>query len=671
MGRGVLVACLGSAFSLSAPPVLASPPFQTPDNPADLTQLSLEQLANLRITSVSKRPESLARTAAAAYVITSEDIRRSGATSIPEILRLAPGVEVTRIDSDHWAVGIRGLGSQYSRSVLVLIDGRSVYSPLLAGVIWGVQDTLLEDIDRIEVIRGPGGTIWGATAVNGVINIITKSTRATNGMLASATAGNVDKGLAELRYGAAGGEAFSYRAYGKLFTRAEMFHPDGQTFDRWRMGQAGLRAEWAVKEGDRLTLQSDAYTGEQGQSLSLATFSPPAQTAVNDPLDVSGGNVRMAWRHELKEDADIQVQAYWDRTHLRGPQLEETRDTLDIDFIAHLTLPGHQSFVGGFGGRSSPSHFVQTIPTVDFVPRDQNGRLYSVFLQDEIPLAQDHLSVTFGSKFEHNDYTGWEVQPSGRLSWSLSQHHALWAAVTRAVRTPSEVEESFRDTGLLGLSPLAFGEIDGNSALVSERLLAYEGGYRARVGARVSLDLAVFHNQYDDLVNFGDVSFTADPSPAPPHFTLHVPYANGIRGAVDGFEIVPDWKPTDWFRLKGSYSFLSFALRAKAGHADVAGVVASDEGSSPRHEVTIQSLVDLPGHLEIDSTFRFVSALPAQTVKSYETVDVRIGWRPTRALEMSLVGQNLLQPHHAEFAGNPGPIVSIRRAVYANVTWRK
>ncbi|HEV7498811.1 MAG TPA: TonB-dependent receptor plug domain-containing protein, partial [Vicinamibacteria bacterium] len=284
--------------------------------PRDLTELSLSDLVQVKVTSVSKEPVERQRTAAAVTVITQDDIRRSGATTLAEVLRLAPGVAVARIDSTHWSIGVRGFGDQFSKSVLVLIDGRNVYTPLFAGVFWGLQDTVLADIDHIEVIRGPGGRIWGANAVNGVINIITKKARDTHGTLAALTGGTVDHGIGEVRYGGGNGRNVDYRVYGKGTDRGDQSHSDGQDFDTLRMGQAGGRVDWTLGPRDSLTVQADGYGGRLGQSVSLASYAPPSETTFYDPLHVSGGNAVARWQRELAAGSDLQVQAYYDHTHL-------------------------------------------------------------------------------------------------------------------------------------------------------------------------------------------------------------------------------------------------------------------------------------------------------------------------------------------------------------------
>jgi len=635
-----------------------------------LTHVSLEQLGNIEVTTASKEPVKATRTPAAIYVVTQEDMRRSGATSIPEVLRLVPGVEVARIDADTWSLGVRGFGSSLSRSVLVLIDGRTVYTPLFAGVFWQVQDTLLEDIERIEVVRGPGATIWGANAVNAVINIITKSAKDTHGTLVSAGGGNKDQGFGGFRYGAGAGKSFNYRVYGKAFTRGPEFHPDRKQFDDWRMGQTGFRADWDLHTRDKLTLQGDLYKGDAGQRVGIATNSPPFMTNVEQNAELAGGNLLGGWKRVLGAASDLQLQAYYDRTNRKQSNFAETRDTFDIDFIHHLTLPGRQDFLWGLGARLSSGNVTQVVPTVVFTPNHYTDKLYSAFVQDEFPIAGNQLWLTIGSKFLHNNYSGFDAQPSARLLWTPSPRQTLWAAVTRAVRTPSRLEEDFQLTGVLIPNPLTFFRIVGDRKFFSEQLIGYETGYRSLVGPRFFLDIATFYNKYDHLLSLEPGAPFSENSPPPPHLVVPFFFRNGMLGTTTGVEIAPDWTPTRWWRLRGSYSYLHIDLKARAGSLDRT-TASSTEGSSPHHQVVIQSSLDLPKNLEFDQTYRYVSALPAQLVGGYGTADVRLGWHPTEHCELSFVGQNLFQPHHAEFGGDPGPLVGIKRSVYAKVTWRR
>jgi iron complex outermembrane receptor protein len=639
-----------------------------PQDPAagKLTQLSLTQLGNLEIITASKVPEEVRRTPAAVVVLTQEDIRRSGATSIPEVLRLVPGVVVARIDSDKWAVGVRGFGSRLSKSLLVLIDGRKVYTPLFAGVYWEVQDTLLEDIDRIEVIRGPGGTVWGANAVNGVINIITKSAEGTHGALLSTGGGNLDQGFLNVRFGSGNG-SLHYRVYGKGFTRGPQFHADNRNSDDWRMGQGGFRTDWNLRDHDTLTVQGDAYKGVAGSRLGVTTYSPPAINDVVKNADLAGGNLLARWQRVLPSGAGFQLQAYYDRTNRSEINFAEVRNTFDLDFVHHRRWR-RQNLIGGVGARLTVSDVAQVVPTVEFSPNRFTNEIYSAFAQDEVTIAPDRLWLTIGSKFLHNNFSGFEFQPGARLLWTPSSNHSLWASFSRAVRTPSRVEEHLRFTSLLLPSLPAFIRLTGDGGFTSEELLGYEWGYRSTLHPALFVDFAAFFNDYDDLLSVEANSPFVEIAPPPFKVVLPVLLRNGLFGQTTGGEIAPTWAPKDWWRLKGSYSFLRINLTNKPASIDGSSA-RSIEGSSPRHQVVFQSLLDLPGRLNLDLTYRYVSALPAPAVKAYSTADLRFGWRAGQQLDLSVVGQNLLQPHHAEFAGNPGPLVGIKRSVYAKLTW--
>ena len=647
------------------------------DNSGNLKQLSLEQLGNVEVTTVSKDPRQVLKTPAAIFVITQEDIRRSGATSIPEALRLAPGVEVARIDADHWSVAIRGLAGQFSKDLLVLIDGRSVYTPLFAGVYWDVQSVMLEDVERIEVVRGPGGTIWGANAVNGVINIITKSAENTHGALVTLGGGNVDQGTGSVRYGGTVGKDFNYRIYGTGSIRGPEFHPDGDGFDRWRMGQVGFRTDWKSGDKDTFTVQGDTYSAGSGETSLLALFSPGAEVRQDAIASATGGNLLARWQRTTGEGSDIQIKAYFDRTNRGDIEGAETRDTFDIDYVQHARILGDQDLTWGLGARVSPSNFIQTAPGVNFLPSKQTDSIYSGFLQYEFPIVHDKLTLTAGTKLEHNNFSGFEYEPSVRLLWTPTEHQSIWAAVTRAVRTPSRQDQDvvfdiFAGNFNLGTPPSpvpVYFEIQGNPKAKAEQLIGYEVGYRTQVNSNVYLDFTAFYNTYNDLQGYGPAVVSQDSPTAPVFFIL--PYANIIEGHTAGVEIAPDWKITHWWQLRGSYSYLDMALKDKPGFTDVGNLLANYMGSSPRHVLGFQSLINLPEHFELDMTYRYMSGLPQYNVSAYSTADVRLGWHRGEGLDLSVIGQNLLQPSHNEFGGDAGPLVGIKRSIYGKVTWRR
>jgi iron complex outermembrane recepter protein len=636
--------------------------------PAALKKLSLEELSQLEVTTVSKEPFPAFRTPAAVYIITAEDIRRSGATSIPDVLRLVPGVQVAQMDGGRWAVGIRGFQGRLSKAVRVLIDGRSVYTPLFAGVYWEVQHVLLEDVERIEVVRGPGATIWGANAVNGVINIITKSAKDTRGMLVSAASGNVEQGQLSWRYGA-GTDRFSARVYGTGFTRGPQFHPDDRNFDDWRMAQAGFRADWASTDRDTITVQGDAYSTIAGQKLVISQYSPPAGPAVEDNGFYTGQNLLGVWRRKLAGGGDLQLNGFFDRTDRTDLNYREVRDTYDIDFIHHVPA-GRNDIIWGAGARISPSEYIQTRETVDFLPHQQTYNIYSAFLQNEFAIQPDRLWLTLGSKFEHNTFSGFEFQPSVRLAWAPTIRQTLWGALTRAVRTPSRIEDGFRYTALLNPGLPLYVRLIGDGQFSPEQLIGYEFGFRSMIRKSGGVSLAAFHNRYDDLLSVENRPPAPETDPPPTRLVLPLYLRNGVRATTSGVEFTGLWDLNEWWRFRGSYSFMGLDARNKPTSNDLS-TVGQLEGDSPAHKAVLQSMFQLPGAFEADLVWRYVSSIPNQRVPAYSTGDVRIGRRVGHNFDVSVVGRDLLQPSHVEYGGSPGPFVRIRRSAYVKLTWTR
>jgi len=593
----------------------------------DLTMLSLEELSNLEVTSVSKTPQKLAQAPAAIYVITQDDIRRSGVTSIPEALRLAPGVNVARINANQWSIGIRGFGSRLSRSVLVLMDGRAVYNPLFHGTYWEIQNYVLGDIDRIEVIRGPGGTLWGANAVNGVINIITKSSKETQGGRLSASGGSERRGAGSVRHGGKSGEHFNYRVYGQYFDWGSSFHVNGNDFDPWHMGQGGFRTDWDVTARDLLTIQGDAYRGRAGQNSVPADYS-----------HLFGTNILGRWSRTLSEKSGFTLQAYYDRADRRDPLIAEDHDTGDIDFQYRRPLPWRQDVTWGAGYRVTADR-TGGVGFRAFDPQAQTVETYSTFIQDVIGLVPDRLALTLGTKLENNFYSGWELQPSIRLAGALTDRQSAWAAISRAVRTPSRLE---RDLSLNGLAR--------GTGFDSEKVVAYETGYRWNALIWFSFDLALFRNNYEDLLS-------AEPG-------TPIQLDNGLKGYTQGGELGSDFQILSDWRIRTTYSYLDMNLRHKASSADRT-TERTTEGASPRHQASLHSLMNLPHNIELDPVLRYVSRLRAQNTPEYMELDIRLAWRPVPRVEVSLTGQNLLHDHHPEFT----QVSELQRGGYGKVTW--
>ncbi|HVY61620.1 MAG TPA: TonB-dependent receptor, partial [Planctomycetota bacterium] len=598
-------------------------------------------------------------------VITSDDIRRSGATTIADALRLAPGVEVARIDANKWAISIRGFQDRLSRSVLVLVDGRAVYSPLFAGTYWEAQDTLLADIDRIEVIRGPGGAIYGANAVNGVINIITRSARDTQGVYATAAGGTEERWRFGARYGGSVGEDFHWRVYAKGFEREPMYHRTTDDFDLWRQVQGGFRCDWTAGEADLVTAQGDIYVGEAGDHRDISSYDPPSIAAKEGEDHLGGGNVVSRWTHRFAERSTLQVQAYYDRTQRRELNYKEERDTFDLQAQHEVALPLGQDLIYGVEYRLS-SGLAHGIETIVFDPARRTEQLFAAFLQDEVTLVPDLLKVTAGCKLEHNVYTGFEVHPSGRIALTPAPDHLIWAAVSRTVRAPSRVDRDLEATIFAAPGPVYVRQI-GDGAFRSERLLAVEAGYRFAPVDWLAGDAALFYDRYSDLESPLVGSAFVETAPGEPtRFVLPVFLRNGFDANAYGAEVALDWVPVRGWRLRGAYSFLKLDLSG----LDLAAQARTEE-SSPVNQLSARSSIDLPGDVELDATVRYVDDLPARGVGSYTTIDARVAWHPTEHVEVFAVGQNLLEDHHAEFPGDgSAALVDIRRSAYAGVTIR-
>jgi iron complex outermembrane receptor protein len=628
-----------------------------------LKKLSLEELMNIEVTSVSKRPEKLLDAAAAIQVFTSEEIRRSGAATLPEALRLAGNLQVAAQNPHDWNISARGSNTDLANKLLVLIDGRTVYTPLFSGVFWDAQDYLLEDVDRIEVISGPGGTLWGANAVNGVINITTKSAKETQGLFLEAGAGNELETMAGARYGGTLAPGVYFRVYGKYFSQDDGALANGAgVTNGWHMSRGGFRIDAAARPENTLTLQGDFYDGTENQATGGAG-------------QISGGNLLGRWTHTFSPDSDTSLQMYFDRTHLASPKpaagsvpagtLRDDLDTFDLDFQHHFRRGEGQHLVWGLGYRFTHD-VVENAPSVGFLPARLDHELFSGFAQDEIAL-RPNLFLTLGTKLEHNDYTGGEWEPSGRLRWNPTPTQMFWAAVSRAVRTPSRIDRDLiQPTGL----PLPFPQsiLSGGPDFASETLLAYEVGHRAQLGSKAATSLALFYNEYDDIRSL-------TPGPAGfPSFGFPLVFHNNLEGETYGAEFSISYQVSAAWRLQGSYNLLKEHLRVKPGQVDFSH--ALNETADPEQQFTLRTSLDLPRHIAIDAGLRWVDTLHNNngptpgTVPSYFELDLRVGWQATPRLEFALVGQNLLHDQHPEY-GFPGPArEEIQRNLYGKITWR-
>ena len=665
-----LLACLLAGFMLAGRA-------QGQTSSADLTKLSLEELMNVEVTSATKKEQKLSTVAAAIFVITQEDIRRSGATSIPEALRLVPGLSVARVDANKWAITARGFNSFFANKLLVLMDGRSVYTPLFSGVFWDVQDTVLEDIDRIEVIRGPAGSLWGANAVNGVINIITKSAKDTQGGLLSGGGGNEERGFGEFRYGAKVGDDVYFRVYGKYFNRdnAKDTFP-GPANDDWHVGRGGFRVDAGLGDKDSITVQGDYYDGKSSNKMTVTSVTPPRQSLALANPPISGGNILGRWKHIFSSRSDLELQFYYDRTERDTPLVSETRQTADIEMQHNFRPTDRYQLSWGLGYRYSGSRLKDSF-TVSFDPSRHHDQLFSAFLHNEFELVKDQLRLTVGSKFEHNDYTGFEIQPNLRLTWMVNPEHTVWGAISRAVRTPAQYEHDVRATPIAVGGPSAtcpfpgtcLVSVFGRDGYRSENLVAYELGYRAQLTKRLSLDVATFYNVYNDLHASQQGASFLELSPLPPHITLPFRLVNKMDGEAFGIEASARWNPTDYWKLTLGYTFLKLWLHMDKSGAPLATSLI--DGESPEHQFHFGSYLDLPYNFQFDTNVYYVSRLPNIDVPDYTRVDLRLGYQPIKNLELSLGVQNLFGPPHREFNSNfMGFATKTERSIYGKFTWR-
>ncbi len=633
----------------------------------DLIELSIEDLMNISVTSVSKKPQRVSEAAAAVFVITREDIRRSGVTTIPDALRMVPGVEVASIDANKWAVTARGSNGRFGNKLLVLLDGRSVYTPVYSGVFWENVDTVLEDIDRIEVIRGPGASLWGANAVNGVINIVTRPAEKTQGLLAAVSAGIEEKGQATLRYGGQLGDNTPFRVYVKGFDRDSAVDSQGEDMaDDWRYLRGGFRIDHGNIDRNHLTVQGDIFDGTNGETVTAPITSSPYSTTFNNDHKEKGGNLLARWSRTLSGHSEFSAQAYYDRNehflHLGSIAL----DTFDVEIQHRFPLADRHDVTWGLGYRLYRDEFKVNPDLLAMDPASRTFDIFNAFIQDDMGFFDERLRLTLGSKIEYNDHTRFEIQPNARLLWKPDDSHSAWLSVARAVRTPSRVEN---DASVLMaiIPPPAMGPLPvavvfyGSDDFDSEKLTAYELGSRMQATEHLALDAALYYNRYKGLRETSTGTHT--PADNPPTFMLLTATANNnTQGDIYGFELAAEWKASERLCFKPAYTWMQNSI--DYSQTDI--LAAQD----PSHQFSLRASLDLPRNLECDVWYRRVGRV-SDTIEGYDTVDVRFGWACTRNLTVSLVGQNLLDDHHPEF--QPEALhtlgTEVERSVYGKFVW--
>jgi iron complex outermembrane receptor protein len=636
-----------------------------------LADASLEQLLDVQVTSVAKKEQTLSRAAAAVFVIGQEDIRRSGARNLPDVLRMAPGVDVAEVDGNAWAISIRGFNSRYSNKVLVLVDGRSVYTPSFSGVYWDQLDMPLEDIERIEVIRGPGASVWGANAVNGVINIITKSSHAAKGGLATADGGTQGSAIGLMQYDGAAGRSGSYRAFSRYSRTGDSILADGSAAaDGWWRMHGGFRSDWEVTDRDSLTVEGDLFANRESQTqyrwFQPGPFDPPFARRV----DTAGGDLLATWTHTFAGGSDTSVRTYFDtyrRDELAAP---ESQKTLDLDFQHHFTAGSRHDVVWGLGYRVIRSGVAQGYENF-FTPPERTDQLYSGFLQDEIQVAHD-LWLTPGIRVEHNGYTGFEFEPSLRLAWAPSARQTFWASASRAIRQPSREETSVNAVvAMYPIDPLITMQTRayGNPHFRSEELRDAEAGYRRQWTKKVSVDLAAFLGFYRHLETLDPQAMVALPQATGVLLELPLLYGNQSHATSYGGELAVNYTVNSRWRISPGYSFQRIDSRLQPGSNDVSAAWLA--GSTPHHKFQIRSSINLSRKVEWDQTLYWYGEPPNRGSGSHARLDSRVAWRCGERTEFSIVGQNLLRPGMLEF----GDILELvgsqaQRAVFGKVSWR-
>lgn len=647
----------------------------------DLTELPLEDLMNIQVISTARQAQPLADAASAIFVITQEDLRRTGVTSIPEALRMVPGMQVARIDANKWSVTARGFNGRLANKLLVLIDGRTVYTPTFSGVYWEVQDLLLEDIERIEVIRGPGASLWGANAVNGVINILTKYAADTQGGLVSLTVGDEERAILGLRYGSQVGDDVHYRVYGKYLERDDLVDERGDDADdNWDLQRGGFRLDWDPTSSHVVNIQGDIYGGSMDQNVTIPTLTPPFKQFQTDNIQTSGGYLQGRWEFTQSLTSRFQLQTYYQREERKELLSREERNIIDIDLQHNVSWGEHQDIVWGLGYRYTRDDFESTVLST-FSPTNRDNSLFSGFFQNTLRLLDERVAITFGSKVEHNDFTGWEFQPSLRGLWAPYPTHRLWAAVSRAVRTPSRIEYDSRLNLFTALPspptnlPVLF-TINGNRDYKTEKLIAYELGYRFFPNNTTSLDMTVFYHDYNDLLSFkaADTPFAEIGSNGPylvfPNF-----FDNASKGHLIGLELAANWRPIHDWQLHLAYSYLKPEFTLKRGLEE-----ADTNSIAPSHQVSLRSSHDLRDNVTVDLWLRYVDNLPnlftftqqlgGIDIDDYVALDIRLGWQPIRNVELSLVSANLIDSTRLEFVQELYSFpTQVERSIYGQIKW--
>ncbi len=640
----------------------------------DLGNLSLESLSAMQITSVARKQQNLSDAAAAVFVITREDIRRSGASNIAEALRLVPGLDVAQIDANKWAVTTRGFNERYADRTLIMIDGRSVYSPLTSGVNWDAQETMLNDIDRIEVIRGPGATMWGANAMNGVINIITSNAGHSLGGLLVGRISIQDKQSGALRYGGRLGTSGSYRLYARYLDRMGTARPSGETApDDWQHIRGGFRADWKLSQGKTFNLQGDIYTSRTGgTATNFISLSNPLGAPFADRQTDRGGDVLSTWTRS-GEQVDTRVQFYFENVRRdQSNVLSESRQTFDLDTDQHYRAGTRNEASWGFNFRDNIDHTDGSFG-LSFMPANRNLQLYGAYVQDEVTLIPARLKLTAGSKVEHSFYNGFAIQPNVRAILTASRQVAIWGSIGRAAATPSRIDTDVRFNEALvtvpGVGTVLYSHF-GTAHLPPEAVVAYETGVRYAAHPKLSLDLATFVNHYSSLHTTEPGTPFMETAGMALHLVIPDYVSSNNYGTSRGAELLVTAPVTRSWKLSASYTAMLMSVRSSSASMDYTSA-GDSESSSPRHQFQIHSMLNLPGKTEFDTALYYVGSIANGVVPSYTRLDLRLAWHVRSNFEVDLGGHNLLQAYHYEFDTDTlAKSEAVTRSAYIRSTWR-
>ncbi len=673
--RGFLIVLALTTVSMAAS--------QAQDEFDELAELSIEDLMFMEVSSVSKKNERLSETATAIFVLTKEDIRRSGANHIAEVLRVVPGLNVAQLDANKWAVSARGFNHLYANKLLVLVDGRTVYSPLFSGVHWDTQDFILEDIERVEVIRGPGATLWGANAVNGVINIITDKAQNTQGSLLALSAGSNER-IASFRYGGEIAKNTHYRVHFKGRNQAST---NNEANDQWDQLRAGFRFDSESLYNTKWMVQGDFHSGNNGERLTIPqipgdAFSPTSLT-LKDDMKTKGGDIVAKWSKNFGEKSELSIQAYYDTIYRRENIFKEAHDTYDLELNHRYMFSDSHEIIWGMAYRYMKSS-TEGSDTYAFVPANRDTELWSAFIQDEVQLIPNSLTFIIGTKIEHNQFTSSEVQPNLRMIWLPSKNQTVWGAISRAVRTPSLNDLDAR----ISASTFAYQYFDnntmqmvtsineirllGNAKFSSEELTAYELGYRTTPNESISFDATTFYNKYDNLIGATPETSYYQANPSPGYTVMPLRFTNNMAGYSAGLELVLNWQPTRQWKLLASYTHLELEL-----YNDTLSNIIEDE--TPEHQFSLRSYFDLTYDIQFDTHIYYVDQLNIrdsvdaknQTIDSYIRVDARLGWQPSKDLSLEIGGRNLFDARHQEFGTVPFVVATeAERNYYLKATWQ-